>query len=211
MRRTFRRAALPVACAAALVAGTPAMASAKPSTVTPIGPVTFTNIANALFQNTTTGSFVTCSSSVLSGTTQAPPAPPFKVSTATFETPANPFAACSDPSMILVDITSNGLPWSFNAASHASGVTTGTLGGVRFTFQDSSGCDATIGGPGTTAGTVGASYTNVTGRLKYTTASTNLVVKTADADCDPGIINVGDSVRLSGEYQASPKISITLP
>ncbi|MFC6931306.1 hypothetical protein ACFQHO_13855 [Actinomadura yumaensis] len=152
MRRTFGRAALPVACAAALVAGTPAMASAKPSTVTPIGPVTFTNTVNVLFQNITTGSVVTCSSSVLSGATQVPPAPPFRVNTATFESPANPLSACSHPSMIIVDITSNGLPWSFNAASYASGVTTGTLGGVRFTFQDSSGCDATIGGPGATPG-----------------------------------------------------------
>ncbi|WP_329522090.1 hypothetical protein [Spirillospora sp. NBC_01491] len=184
-----------------------------PWTVTPGGAITGNQTRPLVATDTTTGANIVCTVSTASGTAASgsglPGAGIAQLSSVAFSTPGNPSSWCTGPVGIVVKVTATGLPWSFNAATYAGGVTTGTLTGVKSTIHGSDECDATVAGPGTSAGTISGTYTNSTATLAV--SGGNLEVKTADADCDPALINVGDKITLTGAYKVNPALTITHP
>lgn len=226
MRKFARKALTAGAVAATAMALTALPASATPATwtVTPGGAITGTGVSlHAL--DLTTGAVMNCSTSSASGTAQSGSGLSgtgiATLSSVSFG--ATPFShddngdgtnenhiGCPATGGIIVEITATGLPWTFNASSYdGSDVTTGTLTGVGATIHGSDFCDAVITGPGGTPGTISGSYSNSAGELSV--SGNNLEVHSVDADCDPGLIQQGDTIMLAGSYEVGPWLTITSP
>jgi hypothetical protein len=119
------------------------------------------------------------------------------------------FTSCTGPLSLTFTVKTTGFPWKLNAASFKSGVTTGTITGIRAKLTGPS-CSATVGGTSASAaGTVAATYTNSTGKLTTKTTGGNLHVFNV-VGC-AGLINSGDPTTFSGSYAISPKQTITSP
>ncbi|MBO2447965.1 hypothetical protein J4573_12750 [Actinomadura barringtoniae] len=180
----------------ALVACLPVLnaSAAQDLQITPVGPVTF-SAARVSLVDALTGSDIGCSS-VLRG--QA--GNDLVINGADFN-------GCEGPAGITFTISVS-VPWGFWMSSYdsTSDSVRGEFTGVKATLHGSDECDATISGPGGGAGTIDLSYSNITGIL--TLGGGDLVVNTADADCDPGLVNGGDAVSLQGPYNSNPKLTM---
>lgn len=217
MRKLLRNGLTAAAIAATAVTLTSTSASAAQWTVTNGGTKTAASTITLLAEDIDTGAAMTCDTSTANanlpnGVSNGTPLG--TITGVTFTDTSNPGGECNGPGGLLITITPVGLPWTLNGVSYAGGVTTGTLKGVSATLDASDGCHATISGPGTSTGTVDGKYTNSSGKLNLLAgASNNLEVKTVNASCDPLLINVGDHIRLDGEYlvAGSPKPVITSP
>ncbi|SEF57548.1 hypothetical protein SAMN05216223_101384 [Actinacidiphila yanglinensis] len=157
-------------------------------------------------KDTTTGTTLTCASSAATGT--APNATSVsgtgiaKINTTTF-------ATCTGPAGITFTVTALSQPWLLNAVSYASGVTTGTLTGVRAsisglcnaTFADSSGVN--------NGATLNGSYNNSTHTLSISGGT--LKAYSVSGLC-LGLINNGDAANFTAAYVVTPStLSITSP
>lgn len=217
MRKLIGHSLTATVVAGAALALTATAASAADWTVQNGGTKTASNTITLLAEDIDTGAAVTCDTSdatanLPNGASNGTPLG--TVTGVTFSDSSNPGGECNGPGGLLITITPTNLPWSLNGVSYSGGVTTGTLAGVKATLDASDGCHATITGPGGGPGTVDGTYDNATGLLGLTAGtSNNLEVETVNAFCDPLLINVGDNIRLDGEYlvNGSPKPIITSP
>lgn len=101
-------------------------------------------------------------------------------------------------------------PWAINAASFASGVTSGTVSNIRANISGT-GCTASVAGTtSTTPGTVRATYTNSTHVLAVLSGGGTLHVWNVSGCL--GLIATGDSADFVGSYALSPAtLQITSP
>jgi hypothetical protein len=120
------------------------------------------------------------------------------------------FTSCTGPLGLTFKVTPGHLPWSLNAVSYASGVTSGSITGIHATLSGT-GCTATVDGTSATAnnGSVKVTYTNSTGALKVLTTGGTLHVYNVSGCA--GLIGSGDSTTYSASYTVSPKQTITSP
>lgn len=207
MRKFTRKALTAGAVAATTVALTAVPASAAGTwTISPAGGISGFNTQNVGALDLNTGAAVSCDTSEATGNvpTAGSGLSGDGIAQLTGVTFSNSGGPCPATGGILVTLTTSGFPWQFNAQSYDSstGVTSGTLTGVTSSLHGSDECDATVGGPGGGAGTISGSYDNNTGLLSV--SGNNLEVLTADADCDPNLINVGDQIQLIGQYGVAP-------
>lgn len=194
MRRRARALAVTAAAAAAVGLGA-APALAAPG-ITPVGNVTLT-APSFIVQNLTTGGVASCGTSVMTGNVPSPQPPNLKIGSASY-------GLCYGPAGISVQLTASGLPWNYNVASFNGSVATGSLTGIKLHIHGSDDCDATIAGPGGVGGTVTGTLTNASGVLAL--SGGNLQIVSADADCDPTMVQVGDVMEVTASYGSSPKL-----
>ncbi|MEV5572515.1 hypothetical protein AB0L06_20925 [Spirillospora sp. NPDC052269] len=170
--------------------------------------ITATSSSVTAKDNTTTAA-ITCSSGAASGTTKlgtniTPTTGIASVTTLSLTSPANKNGWCSGPAGITVQVNPDlTTPWTLDAtAVTAAGVTAGKLNGIKASIVGSDNCHATVSGPGGTGGSVTGSYNNTTHSLTTggTGSTSNLTVQSVDLNCDPTLINAGDSISLNGTF-----------
>jgi hypothetical protein len=120
------------------------------------------------------------------------------------------FTGCMVLETLNIDVTANGLPWTVDATSYKSGVTSGAITGIDFVGAGP-GCSATLDGTaaGKNNGTIKFTYTNSTGKLKLLPKGGNLHWW-AVSGC-LGVISDADPVQPSGTLTVSPEQAITSP
>ncbi|MEV4252406.1 hypothetical protein AB0J52_04465 [Spirillospora sp. NPDC049652] len=214
MKQSVRKAVLGAAAASSVLALTTAPAHATGPTLATTQAITLTNYNAFTVMDTVTGWTISCTSSKGTGTAQVgttpPPNPVIKISTLQFNQGAWG-DDCTSPSLPM-QVTAVGLPWSFNTTGPTSfGQTRGTLTGVKLSlYSYVDGCYATVTGPGGAGGSINSYYTNGTNFLALSPTS-DLTVATANTNCDPWLITVGDTFKLTGTYKVSPPVVITVP
>jgi len=175
-------------------------------TIKPGGAVTGT-AGKTTLTDTATHQVLTCQSSATkanlkkgSGQTN----PLGKITSATFST-------CTGPGGLTFTVTTSAsmtTPWKLNGSTFSSGVTHGSITGIKASLSGS-GCSATVAGTtATSTGKVTGTYTNSTGILKV--SGGNLHVWNVSSGC-LGLINTGDATTFVGSYAISPKQTITSP
>lgn len=216
MRKSGKSALTGVSLAATAVVTTAAAALVSTWTFSPGGTFTATNVGNVTLHNIDKGSSGTCNSSTATVTAKVGSGHSgtglLSVNALTLDHNMWPSTnECAGPNNIKVSITLLGLPWRFDALSYdaATGKTTGKLVGLGANIHGGDGCDLTVGGPGSTPGEVPAVYTNSTRRVSINGG--NLVIKTADAQCDPTLFAAGDHMRAIGTYYARTAQTVTSP
>ncbi|GAA1851501.1 hypothetical protein [Actinomadura bangladeshensis] len=221
MRKIISKALTAGAVAATTVALVAVPASASGTwTINPAGGVSGFNTQNVGALDLTTHAVVSCNESSATGNVPVGGSglAGAGIAELTDVTFSNNGGACPATGGILVTITTSASAtnaWSFNADSYNSTthVTTGTLTNISASIHGSDGCDATVGGPGGGTGTINGTYDNDDQTLRV--SGNNLVVQTADAQCDPNLINVGDQIQLTGEYivvtDSGPNLVVTSP
>jgi hypothetical protein len=158
-------------------------------------------------KDTSTGTVLSCSSAAASGTAKKGKGLSgngiASIKSATFN-------KCKGPLGLTFTVKSSHLPWSLNAKSYKSGVTSGTLTGIHATLTGS-GCTATVDGTSATAnnGMVAGTYSNSTHALKISGSGGNLHVYNVKG-CF-GLIHSGDKSAFSGTYKITPAQTITGP
>lgn len=194
------------AAALALGIGTAAMATTATTwTIKPGGAVTG-SAGTTKLTDKNTGTVLTCKSSATKATLKKGSGqtnPLGKITSATFST-------CTALSLSFTVTTnaSTTTPWKLNGSTFSSGVTHGSITGIRANLSGS-GCSATVGGTtASSTGKVTGTYTNSTGILKVTGG--NLHVWNVSTGC-LGQINSGDATTFAGSYTISPKQTITSP
>jgi hypothetical protein len=191
--------------AAVGIAASPATAA---GTWTVTGGGTFTGTStNSVLTDTKTGTQLKCTSSKATGSaangTGLSGTPIGSISAVTW-------TSCSGPLGITFNVTAQGLPWGLNAVSYASGVTTGTLTGVKAHISGA-GCTADFGGATNgSAATIDVKYTNSSHTLTVL-GTGNLHAWNVSGIC-LGLLNSGDAVTYKGDYALSPAtLVITSP
>jgi hypothetical protein len=157
-------------------------------------------------KDTTTGTTLTCTSSALTGSLKSGSG----LSGAGIGTVTSvSFTNCTVAGQTL-SLSSGTVAWKLNAASYASGVTHGTIGGIHLAIS-SSVCSAIIDGTGATAhnGKVKITYNNGTHKLRVLAGTGNLHVYNVNGCL--GLINNGDAGSISSSYLVSPGQKITSP
>jgi hypothetical protein len=120
------------------------------------------------------------------------------------------FSNCKGPLSLTFTVKTAHLPWSLNAKSYKSGVTTGSLTGIHATLNGS-GCTATVDGTSATAnnGMVTGTYSNKTHELKILGTGGNLHIYNVKG-CF-GLVHSGDKSSFTGTYKITPAQTITGP
>jgi hypothetical protein len=174
-------------------------------TVKPGGAIT-AKAGTTTLKDTKTGTVLTCASSSGKGSVKKGSG---LSGTGIGSITALSFSTCKGPLNLTFTVHTTHFPWHLNAASFASGVTTGTITGIHATLSGP-GCSATVDGTGASAnnGKVTAKYTNSTGKLA-TTGAGNLHVYNVSGCA--GLIHSGDASSFKGSYAISPKQTITSP
>ncbi|WP_024876627.1 hypothetical protein [Saccharomonospora piscinae] len=116
---------------------------------------------------------------------------------------------CSGPLGLSFDVEPQNLPWSINGESYdaATGVTTGSIGGVTAVLSGTS-CNATV--EGATPGTYdNGSDTLAPGPIAGSPHELTVTYVDPGAGCF-GLINTGDTVTFEGAYVVSPGQDVTL-
>lgn len=114
---------------------------------------------------------------------------------------------CKGPAGVTVTISHVGT-WTFLARTYVNGVTTGRIGGITATVTAPT-CVLTV------AGSVGATYTNLTGILKVDPAlnveeEAELTISAVDGCMD--LVHDGDHPTASGTFQVDPRtVQISSP
>lgn len=219
--RIFSSRILLVAAAAAVTLQSSVVAAAADEatwTVSAGGRTSAVNYGILLFQDLNSGATVTCDSSEmiarfrtgtdLSGTGL------MQITYGTVGDVTTPDGNCVGPGSTTVHISPRGLPWKMNATSYdvQTGTITGTLTssdteGVGAIVKVSDGCEIGLGGPGTAKGEVQVTYSNSTGVLSF--ADTNLVLKSFVGPCHTTMLQAGDQVFISADYEVTPRQTIT--
>jgi hypothetical protein len=186
------------------MAAAPALASnATTWTVKPGGAIT-AKAGKTTLKDTSTGSTLSCKSSSGKGTVKKGSG---LSGSGIASITALSFKTCTGPLSLTFTVKTAGFPWKLNAASYKSGVTTGTITGIKATLSGPS-CSAKVGGTSASkSGTVAATYTNSSGKLATKTSGGNLHVW--DVSGCAGLIKSGDATTFSGSYAISPKQTIT--
>jgi len=201
--RKSSAAGLVVAAAAASVVAVTTPALAATWTVTSGGSITGTAGTTKL-HDVNTNNDLTCTSSKVTGTLKSGSG---LSGTGIGSIATVAFTSCTGPAGIKFNVTAGALPWSLNALSYASPLTTGSITGIHATLGGF-GCSATVDGSSATAndGTVNGSYDNATGKL--TTSGGTLHAYNVSGCL--GNINNNDSVTFLGTYAISPVQTINV-
>ncbi|RFU43219.1 hypothetical protein DZF91_02330 [Actinomadura logoneensis] len=214
-----------VAVAALGLTALPAAAAPTSVTITAAGSsgssvaISGINSGNVTAKDTSTGAAITCTKGTASGTSKLGTGLPLtavaSVTSVSLSSPANAGGWCSGPAGLTIQVTANtSTPWTLDVTGVTSGgVTAGKLNGVKASIVGSDNCHATVtangvvNGPG---GSVTGSYNNSTHALTTggTGTTSNLKVATVDANCDPTLINAGDSVSLNGTFVITPALVV---
>lgn len=209
MRTLAKGALFAAAVLTAAVGATAAPASAGTSstlatwTVSPGGAWT-AKATSPKLTDTKTGTKLTCSSSAAAGVLQSGSGIVNPLSTITSVS----WASCSGPLGITFTVTAGNLPWSINGSTYASGVTTGTIGGVKAHISGA-GCTADFAGPtSTTPATLTGTYSNATNTL--TIGGGDLHAYNVSGSC-LGLLNNGDAAVYNAAYVLSSPQVITAP
>jgi hypothetical protein len=205
LKRTYGILFAGVATAAVIgMSAAPAFAATTWS-VSPGGAITGKSGTTTL-KDTTTGNSLTCKSSSTSATLKKGSG---LSGTAIGSITKVTFSTCTGPLDLTFTVTTKDLPWKLNAVSYDSstGVTTGTITGIDATLSGPS-CSADVDGTGAGKhnGSVKATYTNSTGKLKVLTTGGNLHVY--DVSGCAGLINSGNATTFSATYTVTPKQTI---
>ncbi|WP_147340956.1 hypothetical protein [Actinomadura logoneensis] len=213
MRKAGKSALTSVSLAATAVVAVTAAGVAGTWTVLPGGPATAVNSGNMSAKDLATGLGMTCTKAVASATAKSgsglSPNDLVTINSVKFSNPANVGGACSGPVGITVSLTAQNLPWKLSGTQVTSTGADGKITGVAVSTTSSDNCHATYGAPGGGPGEVDVSYINSVHAVKVT--GTNLVVQTADANCDPTLINAGDALGITGTFVITPAETITSP
>lgn len=218
MKQSVRRSVAGVGAAISVIALTAAPAHATGQSLATSHPITLTNAGTITVHDTATDIPIHCPFSTGTGTVQIgtpQPNPVLQIGSVTLGSQGFP-PTCADP-WNTVQVTATGLPWSFSVtgSTDSVGYTPGALSGVKLTIvEDYYSCHATITGPGGGGGTITGRFDNYAGTMNVgggTGSTSNLTVATADRNCDPGLINVGDPISLIGSYKISPTLVIKVP
>ncbi|MEV5572517.1 hypothetical protein AB0L06_20935 [Spirillospora sp. NPDC052269] len=215
MKHSVRKGLVGAIAASSVLALSTAPANATGQSPATTQAITLTNSGSISVKDGSTGWAIVCTASTGTGTAQVgtpQPNPVFQINTLQFNQ-GTAGSKCSTP-FTPMQVTAAGLPWSFSATSPTvSGVTPGTLTGVKLTIVGDDNCHTTITGPGGAGGTISGKYTNGAGTLSFggTGSTSNLTVATADINCDPTSISVGDPISLNGTYKINPSVVITYP
>ncbi|MFJ8045290.1 hypothetical protein ACIRBX_32775 [Kitasatospora sp. NPDC096147] len=174
-------------------------------TASPGGPWT-AKATSPKLTDTKTGTKLTCTSSSAAGTLATSSATGVGISSITSVS----WASCSGPLGITFSVTPVGLPWSLNAVSYnaGTGVTTGTLTGVKAHISGA-GCTADFAGPtSTTPATLTGTYSNSTKTL--TISGGDLHAYGVSGSC-LGLLNNNDPAVYNAAYVLSGSQVITSP
>lgn len=200
------------ALAGAAALATTAAAVTVTWTILQGGVKTSNNVGNVIFQNTTSGAVVTCTTSTATSQLVSGTKPSgtdlVTITNISFATPANPGSVCTGPAGLYVKVAPKNLPWKFQATSYdaASGVVRGKATGIALSLESSDGCQADLMAPGGAKGEVELAYTNSTGRVSVqakTGTGTNLVVTKINPYCDPLMVDVGDGLKADLVHQVT--------
>jgi hypothetical protein len=116
---------------------------------------------------------------------------------------------CTGPLGFQFTVKNSGFPWKLTGTSFKSGVTTGTITGIKSHLSGPS-CSADVAGTtASTPGTVKVTYTNSTHKLKVLPTGGTLHVYNVNGCA--GLINTNDATQFSGTYTVSPGQTITSP
>ena len=185
----------------ALVIGVAAVAVAVTTVpeidISPGGKIT-ASAGTTTLKDTKTGSVLMCTSSASAGTLNAEADP--TAGTITSLT----FTNCTGPLGLTFTVTNSGFPWKLTASAFNSGtgVTTGTISGIK-SLLSGPGCTANVAGTtATTPGKVKVTYTNSSNTLATLTTGGTLHVWNVSGCA--GLINSGDPTVFSGSYKVSP-------
>jgi hypothetical protein len=182
-----------------------ALAVAITFSISPGGAIT-AKAGKTTLTDTKSGTVLTCASSTSSGKLKTG----HGISGASLGTITKlSFATCTGPLGLKFTVANSGFPWTLHGTSFKSGVTTGTITGIKSKLSGP-GCSATVGGATASAkGTVKVTYTNSSGALKVLAAGGNLHVFNVQGCA--GLIASGDPTQFVGTYTVSPKQTITSP
>jgi hypothetical protein len=182
-----------------------ALALAITFSISPGGAIT-AKAGQTTLTDTKTGTVLTCASSNSSGTLKTG----HGISGASLGTISKlTFSTCTGPLSLTFTVANSGFPWTLHGASFKSGVTTGTITGIKAKLSGP-GCKANVAGATASAtGTVKVTYTNSSGALKVLATGGNLHVYNVQ-NC-AGLIHSKDPTQFVGTYTVSPKQTITSP
>jgi hypothetical protein len=194
----------PALAASVVAVTTPALAGTGLWTVTPGGAVTGTAGTTKL-HDVTTGNDLTCTSSKVTGTAQSGSG---LSGTGIGSIATVTFTSCTGPGGIKFNVTAGNLPWSLNALSYASPLTTGSITGIHATLGGF-GCTAIIDHTSATShdGSITGTYSNST----HNSVTSGSDLKLFNVSGCLGLINSGDNVTFLGTYAVSPALTITSP
>jgi hypothetical protein len=206
--KRFSRRVLFTGGATALAVGASAgiaLAVAATFSISPGGAIT-AKAGQTKLTDTNTGSVLTCVSSSSTGTLKKG----HGISGASLGTITKlSFTKCTGPLNLTFTVANSGFPWTLHGTSFKSGVTTGTITGIKSKLSGPS-CSATVAGAtASSKGTVKVTYTNSTHKLKVLATGGNLHVYNV-AGC-AGLINNNDATQFTGTYTVTPAQTITSP
>jgi hypothetical protein len=171
--------------------------------ITPGGAVTGA-AGKTTLKDTKTGTVLTCASSATKATLKKGSGltnPLGKITSVTF-------TSCTGPGGLSFTATTSASsthPWKLNGSTYSSGVTHGSITGIKASISGS-GCTATVAGTSSsTPGKVKGTYTNSTHVLKV--SGGNLHIYNVSSGC-LGLINTGDPSTFTGSYTISPAQTI---
>lgn len=121
------------------------------------------------------------------------------------------FSGCTGPLGLTFTVSNSNFPWTLSGTSYnaTSGVTTGTITGIKSHLSGPS-CSANVAGStASTPGKVKITYTNSTHKLKVLASGGTLHVYSVKGCA--GLINSGDATQFTGTYTVSPAQKITSP
>jgi len=121
------------------------------------------------------------------------------------------FSSCTGPAGLTFTVTNSGFPWTLHgtAFNATSGVTTGTITGIKSHLSGPS-CSADVrGATASSTGKVKVTYTNSTHKLKVLASGGTLHIFNVNGCFS--LINNGDATQFTGTYTVSPSQTITSP
>jgi hypothetical protein len=119
------------------------------------------------------------------------------------------FKTCTGPLGLTFTVTNSAFPWKLTGTSFKSGVTTGTITGIKSHLSGPS-CSADVAGATASAkGKVKVTYTNSTHKLKVLPTGGNLHIFNVSGCA--GLLSSGDATQFSGTYTVTPAQTITSP
>jgi len=207
MKRLSRRILFTGGATALAVGATAGVALAVAITfsISPGGNIT-ASAGTTTLTDTTSHSVLTCATSSSSGTLKSG----HGISGTGFGSiTALGFNNCTGPLGLTFTVSNSGFPWKLNGTSYKSGVTTGTITGIKSHHSGPS-CSADVAGATATAkGKVKVTYTNSTHQLKVLATGGNLHVFNVSGCA--GLLSSGDATQFVGTYTVSPGQTITSP
>jgi len=121
------------------------------------------------------------------------------------------FSSCTGPLSLTFTVTNKNFPWTLHGTAYnaTSGVTTGTITGIKSHLSGPS-CSANVAGStASTPGKVKVTYTNSTHKLKVLASGGTLHVYNVSGCA--GLLKSGDVTQFVGTYLVSPAQKITSP